>query len=125
MTNILRSTEKELQRKTELKMKLENEILANMQDCLLNDKAVESMANGIKKMREMSKKQVSAVFGLSWTIFFWFYQRQIWIMTNLTDKSFEMKDFRALQCMQFWLLSSMQCMHLLHTVFEAMPFGIN
>lgn len=101
MTNILRSTEKELQRKTELKMKLENEILANMQDCLLNDKAVESMANGIKKMREMSKKQVSAVFGLSWTIFFWFYQRQIWIMTNLTDKSFEMKDFRALQCMQF------------------------
>lgn len=70
MTNILRSTEKELQRKTELKMKLENEILANMQDCLLNDKAVESMANGIKKMREMSKKQVSAVFSLLWTIFF-------------------------------------------------------
>ncbi|CAB3253752.1 unnamed protein product [Arctia plantaginis] len=60
-TNILKSTEKELQRKTELKMKLENEILANMQDCLLNDKAVESMANGIKKMREMSKKQELAL----------------------------------------------------------------
>ncbi|XP_075973256.1 lethal (2) 41Ab [Anticarsia gemmatalis] len=57
MSNILKSTIKEFERKQELKIKLENEILANMQDCLLNDKAVESMANGIKKMREMSKKQ--------------------------------------------------------------------
>ncbi|KAL0892816.1 hypothetical protein ABMA27_014509 [Loxostege sticticalis] len=57
MLNILKSTEKECDRKTEYKLKLENEILANLQECLLNDKAVESMANGIKKMREMSRKQ--------------------------------------------------------------------
>lgn len=43
----------------EQKLKLESEILANLQDCLLNDKAVESMANGIKKMRDMSRKLVS------------------------------------------------------------------
>lgn len=59
MTKILKSTQKELERKMEQKLKLENEILANMQDCLLNDKAVESMANGIRKMREMSKRQVT------------------------------------------------------------------
>ncbi|KAJ0177053.1 hypothetical protein K1T71_007062 [Dendrolimus kikuchii] len=57
MRNILKSTEKEYDRKQELKLKLENEILKNLQECLLNDKAVESMANGIKKMREMSRKQ--------------------------------------------------------------------
>lgn len=61
MLNILKSTEKECDRKTEYKLKLENEILANLQECLLNDKAVESMANGIKKMREMSRKQVSII----------------------------------------------------------------
>ena len=59
MRNILKSTEKEIDRRTEQRLKLENEILTNLQDCLLNDKAVESMANGIKKMREMSRKQVS------------------------------------------------------------------
>lgn len=58
MQNILKSTAKEYERKIEQKLKLENEILANLQDCLLNDKAVESMANGIKKLREMSRKQV-------------------------------------------------------------------
>lgn len=58
MRNILKSTEKELDRRTEHRLKLENEILTNLQECLLNDKAVESMANGIKKMREMSRKQV-------------------------------------------------------------------
>lgn len=58
MRNILKSTEKEYERKAEQKLKLENEILTNLQECLLNDKAVESMANGIKKMREMSRKQV-------------------------------------------------------------------
>lgn len=58
MSNILKSTEKEIDRRTEQKLKLENEILTNLQECLLNDKAVESMANGIKKMREMSRKQV-------------------------------------------------------------------
>ncbi|XP_063897908.1 coiled-coil domain-containing protein 40-like [Helicoverpa armigera] len=57
MRNILKSTGKELDRKAEYKLKLENEILLNLQDCLLNDKAVESMANGIRKMREMSRKQ--------------------------------------------------------------------
>ncbi|XP_052740436.1 coiled-coil domain-containing protein 40 [Bicyclus anynana] len=57
MRNILKSTENELSRRTEQKCKLENEILTNLQECLLNDKAVESMANGIKKMREMSRKQ--------------------------------------------------------------------
>ncbi|KAJ8727957.1 hypothetical protein PYW08_016342 [Mythimna loreyi] len=57
MNNILKSTCKELDRKSEYKMKLENEILLNIQECLLNDKAVESMANGIRKMREMSRKQ--------------------------------------------------------------------
>ncbi|CAK1595867.1 unnamed protein product [Parnassius mnemosyne] len=57
MKNILKSTVKEYQRKEEQKLKLENEILTNLQECLLNDKAVESMANGIKKMREMSRKQ--------------------------------------------------------------------
>nr|CBH09299.1 putative cohesin subunit [Heliconius melpomene] len=57
MRNILKSTEKEIDRRTEQRLKLENEILTNLQDCLLNDKAVESMANGIKKMREMSRKQ--------------------------------------------------------------------
>ncbi|VVD04472.1 unnamed protein product [Leptidea sinapis] len=57
MSNILTSSEKEYDRRMEHKMKLENEILVNLQDCLLNDKAVESMANGIKKMREMSRKQ--------------------------------------------------------------------
>lgn len=61
MKNILRTTEKDLQHKTELKLKLENEILSNLQECLLNDKAVEAMANGIKKMREMSRKQVSEI----------------------------------------------------------------
>lgn len=59
MSNILKSTENELHRRTEQKLKLENEILTNIQECLLNDKAVESMANGIKKMREMSRKQVT------------------------------------------------------------------
>lgn len=58
MRNILKSTEKEFDRRAESKMKLENEILLNLQECLLNDKAVESMANGIRKMREMSRKQV-------------------------------------------------------------------
>lgn len=58
MRNILKTTSNELDRKVENKLKLENEILANIQDCLLNDKAVESMANGIKKMREISRKQV-------------------------------------------------------------------
>ncbi|XP_039754155.1 coiled-coil domain-containing protein 40 [Pararge aegeria] len=57
MSNILKSTENELARRTEQKLKLENDILTNIQECLLNDKAVESMANGIKKMREMSRKQ--------------------------------------------------------------------
>ncbi|XP_030024984.1 coiled-coil domain-containing protein 40 isoform X2 [Manduca sexta] len=57
MQNILKSTAKDYERKIEQKLKLENEILANLQDCLLNDKAVESMANGIKKLREMSRKQ--------------------------------------------------------------------
>ncbi|XP_046960067.1 coiled-coil domain-containing protein 40 [Vanessa cardui] len=57
MSNILKSTEKEIDRRTEQKLKLENEILTNLQECLLNDKAVESMANGIKKMRELSRKQ--------------------------------------------------------------------
>ncbi|XP_072932201.1 coiled-coil domain-containing protein 40 [Epargyreus clarus] len=57
MRNILKSTEKEYDRRVEMKMKIENEILHNLQECLLNDKAVESMANGIKKMREMSRKQ--------------------------------------------------------------------
>ncbi|CAH0701377.1 unnamed protein product [Spodoptera exigua] len=57
MRNMLKSTEKELDRKAEYKLKLENEILSNLQECLLNDKAVESMANGIRKMREMSRKQ--------------------------------------------------------------------
>ncbi|XP_035433308.2 coiled-coil domain-containing protein 40 [Spodoptera frugiperda] len=57
MRNILKSTEKEFDRRAESKMKLENEILLNLQECLLNDKAVESMANGIRKMREMSRKQ--------------------------------------------------------------------
>ncbi|KAM3964343.1 LOW QUALITY PROTEIN: lethal (2) 41Ab [Aphomia sociella] len=61
MRNILKSTEKDYDRKLEHKLKLENEILANLQDCLLNDKAVESMANGIKKMREMSRKQEIAL----------------------------------------------------------------
>ncbi|RVE48084.1 hypothetical protein evm_007271 [Chilo suppressalis] len=57
MLNILKSTSNEVDRKTEQKLRLENEILMNLQECLLNDKAVESMANGIKKMREMSRKQ--------------------------------------------------------------------
>ncbi|XP_037872586.1 CAP-Gly domain-containing linker protein 1 [Bombyx mori] len=57
MRNILKSSEKDYDRKNELKLKLENDILANLQECLLNDKAVESMANGIKKMRELSRKQ--------------------------------------------------------------------
>lgn len=61
MSNILKSTEKEIDRRTEQKLKLENEILTNLQECLLNDKAVESMANGIKKMREMSRKQVRVI----------------------------------------------------------------
>lgn len=59
MNNILKSTCKELERKVEYKTKLENEILQNLQECLLNDKAVQSMANGIRKMREMSRKQVT------------------------------------------------------------------
>ncbi|CAG9584554.1 unnamed protein product [Danaus chrysippus] len=57
MQNILKSTAKEICRRNEQKVKLENEILTNLQECLLNDKAVESMANGIKKLREMSRKQ--------------------------------------------------------------------
>ncbi|XP_026725208.1 coiled-coil domain-containing protein 40 [Trichoplusia ni] len=57
LSNILKTTNKELDRKTECKLKLENEILLNLQECLLNDKAVESMANGIRKMREMTRKQ--------------------------------------------------------------------
>ncbi|XP_045497397.1 coiled-coil domain-containing protein 40 [Colias croceus] len=57
MRNILKSTEKEYDHRIEQKLRLENEILTNLQECLLNDKAVESMANGIKKMREMSRKQ--------------------------------------------------------------------
>ncbi|XP_041978695.1 myosin-16-like [Aricia agestis] len=57
MANILKSTEKEIDRKNDIKLQLENEILTNLQECLLNDKAVEAMANGIKKMREMSRKQ--------------------------------------------------------------------
>ncbi|CAH0579188.1 unnamed protein product [Chrysodeixis includens] len=57
MSNILKSTKKELSRRMECKLKLENEILLNLQECLLNDKAVESMANGIRKMREMTRKQ--------------------------------------------------------------------
>ncbi|XP_052759423.1 myosin-3 [Galleria mellonella] len=61
MRNILKSTEKDYDRKMEHKLKLENEILGNLQECLLNDKAVESMANGIKKMREMSRKQEIAL----------------------------------------------------------------
>ncbi|KAL4709969.1 hypothetical protein ACJJTC_003932 [Scirpophaga incertulas] len=56
MMNILKNTEKELDRKAQQKLNLENEILVNLQECLLNDKAVESMANGIKKMRELSRK---------------------------------------------------------------------
>ncbi|XP_013169583.1 PREDICTED: coiled-coil domain-containing protein 40-like [Papilio xuthus] len=64
MKNILRTTEKDLQHKTELKLKLENEILSNLQECLLNDKAVEAMANGIKKMREMSRKQEMTLTGM-------------------------------------------------------------
>ncbi|CAH0398019.1 unnamed protein product [Chilo suppressalis] len=61
MLNILKSTSNEVDRKTEQKLRLENEILMNLQECLLNDKAVESMANGIKKMREMSRKQVQEI----------------------------------------------------------------
>ncbi|CAH1645684.1 unnamed protein product [Spodoptera littoralis] len=57
MRNILKSTEKELDRRLEYKLKMENEILLNLQECLLNDKAVESMANGIRKMREVARKQ--------------------------------------------------------------------
>ncbi|XP_063618256.1 coiled-coil domain-containing protein 40 [Cydia splendana] len=57
MQNILTSTEKDYAHKAELKLKLETEILQNIQDCLLNDKAVEAMAKGIKKMREISRKQ--------------------------------------------------------------------
>ncbi|XP_073944706.1 coiled-coil domain-containing protein 40-like [Choristoneura fumiferana] len=59
--NLLSSTEKDFDRKTEQRLKLENEILQNIQECLLNDKAVESMANGIKKMREISRKQELAL----------------------------------------------------------------
>lgn len=57
----MKTTNKELDRKTECKLKLENEILLNLQECLLNDKAVESMANGIRKMREMTRKQVTGL----------------------------------------------------------------
>ncbi|XP_049869370.1 coiled-coil domain-containing protein 40-like [Pectinophora gossypiella] len=56
MRNILATTEKELSRRSNLKLKLENEILTNLQECLLNDKAVETMAKGIKHMRDMSRK---------------------------------------------------------------------
>ncbi|KOB65648.1 putative cohesin subunit [Operophtera brumata] len=42
MGNILKSTVKELERKVEEKLKLENEILANLQECLLNDKAAKN-----------------------------------------------------------------------------------
>lgn len=59
MQNILTHTEKEFDRKAATKFKYESEILKNLQDCLLNDKAVESMADGIKKMRDISRKQVS------------------------------------------------------------------
>lgn len=62
MRNILKSTEKEYDHRMEQKLKLENEILTNLQECLLNDKAVESMANGIKKMRELSRKQVTVKY---------------------------------------------------------------
>lgn len=58
MRNILTTTEKEYDHRVEQKLKLENEILENLQECLLNDKAVESMAQGIKKMRDMSRKLV-------------------------------------------------------------------
>lgn len=58
MRNILITTEKEYEHRVEQKLKLENEILENLQECLLNDKAVESMAQGIKKMRDMSRKLV-------------------------------------------------------------------
>lgn len=58
MRNILTTTEKEYEHRVEHKLKLENEILDNLQECLLNDKAVESMAQGIKKMRDMSRKLV-------------------------------------------------------------------
>ncbi|XP_034830510.1 coiled-coil domain-containing protein 40 [Maniola hyperantus] len=64
MRNILKTTENELQHRTEQKLKLENEILNNIQECLLNDKAVEAMANGIKKMREMSRKQEIALMAM-------------------------------------------------------------
>ncbi|XP_053607595.1 coiled-coil domain-containing protein 40 [Plodia interpunctella] len=64
MMNILKSTEKEYDHKVEAKLKLENDILANLQECLLNDKAVESMANGIRKMREMSRKQEISLMSL-------------------------------------------------------------
>ncbi|XP_045525961.1 coiled-coil domain-containing protein 40 isoform X1 [Pieris brassicae] len=64
MRNILKSTEKEYDHRVEQKLKLENEILTNLQECLLNDKAVESMANGIKKMREISRKQEIALMAM-------------------------------------------------------------
>lgn len=58
LRNILQTTTKEWNRRVELKLKMENEILAHLQECLLNDKAVESMAKGIKRMRDMSRKLV-------------------------------------------------------------------
>lgn len=61
MQNILTHTEKDFDRKAAIKFKYESEILKNLQECLLNDKAVESMADGIKKMREISRKQVGNV----------------------------------------------------------------
>ncbi|KAJ2946106.1 hypothetical protein O0L34_g5028 [Tuta absoluta] len=56
MRNILTSTEKECDRLNAQKLKMENKILENLQDCLLNDKAVEAMAKGIKNMRDMARK---------------------------------------------------------------------
>lgn len=74
MSNILKSSEKTFDKQMDLKLKLENEILFNLQECFLNDKAVETMANSIKKMREKSRKQVSAFNYNSYlNIFYYIY----------------------------------------------------
>ncbi|GBP75197.1 Coiled-coil domain-containing protein 40 [Eumeta japonica] len=64
LNETLKSLQKEYDRKNAIKEKLENEILANLEECLLNDKAVEFMANGIKKMRELSRKQEIALMSI-------------------------------------------------------------
>ncbi|CAG9093500.1 unnamed protein product [Plutella xylostella] len=61
---ILNTATKEVERKSAQKIKLENEILTNLQEILLNDKAVESMANGIKRMRDMARKQEIALMNM-------------------------------------------------------------